>query len=58
MIALYDHIQELRAELRHCCMTRGERIHVQVELAQAIAEQDALEQQFDREFEMYSGEGR
>ena len=25
MIALYDHIQELRAELRGCVMTRRER---------------------------------
>jgi hypothetical protein len=32
MIALYDHIQELRAELRGC-MTRRERATVQAELA-------------------------
>jgi hypothetical protein len=38
MIALYDHIQELRAELRGC-MTRRERAAVQAELAAAIAAQ-------------------
>ena len=36
MIALYDHIQELRAELRGC-LTRRERAAVQAELAAAIA---------------------
>src|ERR1700756_3177330 len=39
MIALYDHIQQLRAELRGCYFTRRERASVQAELAQAIAEQ-------------------
>ncbi len=38
MIALYDHIQELRAELRGC-LTRRERAAVQAELATAIAAQ-------------------
>ena len=38
MIALYDHIQELRAELRGC-MTRRERAAVQAELAAATAAQ-------------------
>jgi hypothetical protein len=38
MIALYDHIQELRAELRGC-LTRRERATVQAELAAAIAAQ-------------------
>jgi hypothetical protein len=38
MIALYDHIQELRAELRGC-LTRRERMAVQAELAAAIAAQ-------------------
>ena len=37
MIALYDHIQELRAELRGCIMTRRERAAVEAELAAAIA---------------------
>ena len=38
MIALHDHIQELRAELRGC-LTRRERATVQAELAAAIAAQ-------------------
>ena len=47
MITLYDHIQELRAELRGCCFTRRERAAVQAELAKAIAEQAALDRAFD-----------
>jgi hypothetical protein len=37
MIAHYDHIQELRAELRGCVMTRRERAIIEAELARAIA---------------------
>ena len=47
MIALYDHIQELRAELRGCTMTRRERANVQAELAKALAEQAELDRAFD-----------
>jgi hypothetical protein len=47
MIALYDHIQELRAELRGCRMTRRERVGVQAELARALAEQAELDGAFD-----------
>ena len=43
MIALYDHIQELRAELRGCVMNRRERAKVHAELAKAIAEQAEVE---------------
>ena len=43
MIALYDHIHELRAELRGCCMTRRERAAVQAELARAIAAQTEID---------------
>jgi hypothetical protein len=43
MIALYDHIQELRAELRGCCMTRRERAAAQAELAAAIAAEAKLD---------------
>jgi len=43
MIALYDHIQELRAELRGCTMTRRERASVQAELARPIVEQAELQ---------------
>ena len=51
MIALYDHIQQLRAELRGCCFTRRERAPVQVELAKAIAEQAELDRAFDSALE-------
>jgi len=43
MIALYDQIQELRAELRSCHMTRRERVAVQAELARAAAAQAELD---------------
>ena len=43
MIALYDHIQELRAELRGCRMTRRERTAAQAELARAVAAQAELD---------------
>jgi hypothetical protein len=39
MIALDDHIQELRAELRGCIMTRRERAAIEAELAAAVAAQ-------------------
>ncbi len=48
MIALYDHIQELRAELQGCVMSRRERAQVHAELARAIAEQAEIERAFDR----------
>jgi hypothetical protein len=51
MIALYDHIQELRAELRAYCMIRPERAAVQAELAKAVAEQTELDRAFDRALE-------
>ena len=51
MIALYDHIQELRAELRGCTMTRRERASVQAEMAKAPAEQAELDRAFDRAIE-------
>ena len=47
MIALYDHIQELRAELRGCRMTRRERAAVEHELATAIARQAEHDRAFD-----------
>jgi hypothetical protein len=47
MITLYDHIQELRAELRGCGFTRSERAAVQAELARAVAERAELERTFD-----------
>ena len=47
MIALYDHIQELRAELRGCYFTRRERAAVEAELARAVRQQAELERAFD-----------
>lgn len=51
MIALYDHIRQLRAELRGCHMTRRERVAVQAELAKAVADQAELDRAFDRALE-------
>jgi hypothetical protein len=47
MITLYDHIQQLRAELRGCYFTRRERAAVKAELANALAEQAELDRAFD-----------
>jgi hypothetical protein len=58
MITLYDHIQELRAELRGCYFTRCERTSVQAELAKAIAEQAELDRAFDRALEAHFEKGR
>jgi len=55
MIALYDHIQELRAELSGCIMTCRERADVQDELATALAEQARLDRELDRAFEGLDG---
>jgi hypothetical protein len=48
MITLYDHIQELQAELRSCYFTSRERAAVQTELARAIAKQAELDRAFER----------
>ena len=55
MIALYDHIQELRAELRGCIMTRRERAAVEAELIAAIA---ARNEHDPAEAALHYGEGR
>ena len=51
MITLYDHIQELRAELRGCAMTRRERADLQAEFTRAIAAQAELDRAFDKALE-------
>ena len=51
MIALYDHIQQLRAELRGCYFTRSEYAAVEAELRAAVAKQAELERAFDRALE-------
>jgi hypothetical protein len=53
MITLYDHIQELRAELRGCHFSKSERLAVEAELAKALAEQAEIERNFDRAMEAY-----
>lgn len=53
MITLYDHIQELRAELRGCYFSKSERAAVEAELAKALAEQAEIERNFDRAMEAY-----
>jgi len=58
MITLYDHIHELRAELRGCVMTRRERAQVQAELAKAIEEQAELDRAFDAAIEAQAEERR
>jgi hypothetical protein len=52
-ITLYDHIQELRAELRGCRFSKRERAAVEAELAKALAEQAKIERNFDRAVEAY-----
>lgn len=54
MITLYDHINELRAELRGCVMTRRERKQAEGELAAAIAELAELDRKFDAELALLS----
>ena len=53
MITLYDHIQELRAELRGCHFTKRERAAVEAELAKALTEQAEIERNFDHAMEAY-----
>jgi hypothetical protein len=57
MIALYDHIQELRAELRGCHFTRRERQRVEAELAKALAEQAELDRAFDSALAAHARDG-
>ena len=47
MIALYDHIQELRAELRDCLLTRSQRATIEAELERAIAHHAELDRVAD-----------
>ena len=53
MITLYDHIQELRAELRGCHFSKRERAAVEAELAKVLAEQGEIERNFDRDMQAY-----
>jgi hypothetical protein len=47
MLTIYDQIQELRAEIAHCAMTRRERAEAKAELERFIAEQEKLDRAFD-----------
>jgi hypothetical protein len=53
MITLYDHIQELRTELRGCHFSNHERAAVQAELAKALAEQAGIDRRYDHAMEAY-----
>jgi hypothetical protein len=53
-ITLYDHIKQLRAELRGCYFIRRERAAVKAELAKAIAEQAQRDHAFDAALEALS----
>jgi hypothetical protein len=50
MIALYDQIQELLAELRDCNMTQEERAQARAELARVRAAQAELDYAFEAQF--------
>ena len=52
MIALYDHIQELRAELKGCQFTRRQRAAVQAELENAIAQQAEYDRALDQALDL------
>jgi hypothetical protein len=47
MLNIYDQIQELRAELARCILTRRERAQAEAELKRLIAEQAKLDRRFD-----------
>ena len=50
MIALYDTIREIQAELRGASLTRRERAQAQAELKRLAAEQAKLDRAFDAAF--------
>lgn len=47
-MTLYDHIQELRAELANCIMTPAERTKLKIELIEALAKQAQIDAQFEQ----------
>ncbi|MBB6414061.1 hypothetical protein [Mesorhizobium sangaii] len=47
MLTIYDEIQQLRTELSACILTPNERAAAQAELAKLLAEQAAIDRQFD-----------
>ena len=53
MITLYDHIQELRSELRSAHLSRRERTAITTELAQCQARQVKQDSAFDAALELF-----
>lgn len=53
MLTIHDQIQELRAELACCALTRRERIAAEAELERLRAEQARLDQSFDAALEAW-----
>lgn len=51
MLSIYDQIQELRAELTLCILTPQEREEARAQLDRLLAEQTALDRDFDRALE-------
>jgi hypothetical protein len=51
MLTTYDQIQELRAEINGCGLTRRERRQAEAELKRLIAEQAELDRAFDQALE-------
>jgi hypothetical protein len=47
MLTIYDQIQELRAELARCNLTRRERAEAEAELVRLLGEQAELDRAFD-----------
>jgi hypothetical protein len=47
MLTIYDQIQELRAELARCILTRRECAQAEAELQRLIAEQVKIDRAFD-----------
>jgi hypothetical protein len=50
MLTTYDQIQDLRAELAGCILTRRERAQAQAELKKLVVEQTKLDRAFDAAF--------
>jgi hypothetical protein len=48
MLTIYDQIQELRAELARCILTRRERAQTEAKLQRLIAEQAKLDRAFEQ----------
>lgn len=54
MLSIYDQIQQLKAEIRHCQMNDGERAEAQATLANLIANQAKLDAAFEADLKAYA----